>query len=126
MQTALSSGDVKVVIVEGFTIIHDESIARLCDQIFFLDVGKDITIMRRSAQHEHNSNPLSQDDCENVLWPAHERYVAHAEGNVLPTVGKAWIKLDANDNGMEMLDSHVKARADIIYATCFGSTSAAE
>lgn len=106
------------MLVEGFTIVHDERVAELCDHLFLLDVSRENTVARRSAKTAHNPNPLPVHVCEEVVWPAHTRYLARAE-TVLAQVGKAWTRLDANDNGLEMLDSHVSSRAETIYTTCF-------
>eukprot|EP00931_Biecheleriopsis_adriatica_P116231 TRINITY_DN91902_c0_g1_i1.p1 TRINITY_DN91902_c0_g1~~TRINITY_DN91902_c0_g1_i1.p1 ORF type:complete len:335 (+),score=55.22 TRINITY_DN91902_c0_g1_i1:64-1068(+) len=122
IELALAQEEVRVVIVEGFTIVHDARVARLCDNIFLLDVSRENTILRRSAQHAHNPNPKPRTYCEEVIWPAHERYMAHA-GTVLADLGMMWTRLDANDNASEMLDSQVQVRADRIYTQCFISSS---
>lgn len=123
IEASLAQKGVLVVIVEGFTIIHDDRVARLCDNIFHLDVNRENTILRRSARHAHNPNPMPKNVCEDVVWPAHEKYIDRA-GAVLANLGKVWTTIDANDNGLEMLDSQVQIRANLIFTCCFAATSA--
>jgi len=64
------------LIAEGFQLVHDEQVPRLLDHIFFLDLGREACIARRSAKRgPMNPNPMSLKKCEALVWPAHERYV---------------------------------------------------
>jgi len=70
------------VIAEGFQLLYDKRVVDILDHMFLLEIGSEECIRRRSAQRgPHNGNPLSLWKCENLLWPAHERYL---ESSVAP------------------------------------------
>lgn len=79
------------VIAEGFQLLHDERVPRLLDHVFFLELGREDCIARRSAPRGAlNPNPMSKKKCEALVWPAHERYV---EEKVRPLGGRVnWMK----------------------------------
>jgi len=64
------------VIAEGFQLLHDDRVAGLLDYVFFIDLSRQECITRRSAPRgPSNPNPMSMEQCELLVWPAHERYV---------------------------------------------------
>eukprot|EP01065_Artemidia_motanka_P034192 TRINITY_DN4137_c2_g1_i2.p1 TRINITY_DN4137_c2_g1~~TRINITY_DN4137_c2_g1_i2.p1 ORF type:complete len:200 (+),score=11.73 TRINITY_DN4137_c2_g1_i2:135-734(+) len=71
-----------VVIVEGFQMLHDERVrdfvlpTRERQVCFFLDLPREDCIARRSAATgPFNPNSKGRTYCEDILWPAYERYV---------------------------------------------------
>jgi uridine kinase/predicted NAD-dependent protein-ADP-ribosyltransferase YbiA (DUF1768 family) len=66
-----------LVIVEGCQLLHDRQVADLFHYTFLLQLGKFEAKHRRTQQRDImlNPNPVSKDDFDEVLWPAHERYM---------------------------------------------------
>ena len=66
-----------VVIAEGFQLLHSPRVVRLLDHIFCVEIDRHEAKRRRTApRSERNGNPLSPTDFDELLWPAHERYLA--------------------------------------------------
>ena len=65
------------VIVEGFQLVHNPRVAALLDLIFLLELDKAEARLRRTQPRDGtlNPNPLQPRDFDDVLWPAHERYM---------------------------------------------------
>ena len=81
IETAMSSaGQNQFVIVEGFQALHDTRVINASHPSngnirLYLDVSRDETIRRRSAPPSaKNPNSRPKQYCEQVLWPAHEKY----------------------------------------------------
>merc|ERR1740129_196776 len=69
------------VIVEGFQLVHDPRVPALLDHLFFIDLSRQECVERRSAPSgPRNPNPMTVDECENLVWPAHERYLQNKLG----------------------------------------------
>eukprot|EP00933_Yihiella_yeosuensis_P011362 TRINITY_DN11861_c0_g2_i1.p1 TRINITY_DN11861_c0_g2~~TRINITY_DN11861_c0_g2_i1.p1 ORF type:complete len:188 (-),score=37.17 TRINITY_DN11861_c0_g2_i1:358-921(-) len=66
-----------VVIAEGFQLLYSEEIASLLDHIFLIELDKDEARKRRIQPRDKqmNPNPLTPEDWDDLLWPAHERYM---------------------------------------------------
>ena len=92
---AAGTGGQSVVIAEGFQLVHDATVTSLLTgPIFYLEMSREECIRRRTAPPggaAPNANPLSLADCEQLVWPAHERYL---ERSVLP-LGARVVRLQA-------------------------------
>ena len=66
-----------IVIAEGFQLLHSEKVRSLLTHCYHLELDKETAKYRRTQAKDHfyNPNPLSAVDFEELLWPAHERYV---------------------------------------------------
>jgi ADP-ribosylglycohydrolase/uridine kinase len=66
-----------VVIVEGYVLLHNEEVRNLLTHIWVFEIPRDVCIERRSQKKDRklNRTPKSVEDCENFVWPAHERYM---------------------------------------------------
>ncbi|CAJ1398137.1 unnamed protein product [Effrenium voratum] len=68
------------VIVEGFQLVHSAEVRELLTHIFHIDLTKEECHKRRTGRyHEQlNPNPVSAEEFEKLIWPAHERYMAES------------------------------------------------
>lgn len=100
--TATGQGQ-KVVIVDGFQLLHDPLIPPLLHQIWLLDLDEHECIQRRSAPRGPlNRHPMSRKQCKELLWPAHERYL---QQSVAPLEAQGRIlKVAAPSNKAEVAD----------------------
>eukprot|EP00756_Hemistasia_phaeocysticola_P032643 Hpha_TRINITY_DN16420_c2_g4::TRINITY_DN16420_c2_g4_i1::g.163312::m.163312 len=77
----------RVVVAEGFLLLHDPEVSSLLTHTFYLHLDKAEAGRRRTdgwpEGHELNRNPLSPEKFEQLLWPAHQRYL---EKSVLPRI----------------------------------------
>jgi uridine kinase len=75
IETHASSHD--FVIVEGTQLLHDSKVVDKLKHIFLLELGVDEARKRRTeARHpQFNPAPLTPEDFDDLLWPAHEKYM---------------------------------------------------
>ena len=80
-----------VVIAEGFQLVHDTRVTNLLDDIFLIELGQFEARLRRTQPRDAtaNPNPLSTRDFDDLLWPAHERYLA----NTIAPLGDRVVKV---------------------------------
>lgn len=66
-----------VVIAEGFHLVHHRKVTGLLNHIFLIELDKDEARRRRTQPRDAtvNPNPLQPRDFDDLLWPAHERYM---------------------------------------------------
>merc|ERR1712146_199618 len=67
-----------IVIAEGFQLVHSPRVTKLLTgPIYYLALGKQDARARRTQPRSRtlNPNPLSGKDFDELLWPAHERYL---------------------------------------------------
>jgi len=65
------------IIAEGSKLLHYPEVVELLSHIFFIEVSKAEASHRRAKPRDSilNPHPLDKNDFEDVLWPAHQRYV---------------------------------------------------
>merc|ERR1712110_735187 len=66
-----------VVICEGAKLLHDSRLEKLCNYIFFIDIPQAMARERRTRPRDQKLNPvpMKAEYFDNLLWPAHRRYV---------------------------------------------------
>jgi len=66
-----------VVIAGGFQLVHDSRVVALLSHIFHIELDREEARRRRTQPRDAttNANPLQPCDFDDLLWPAHERYV---------------------------------------------------
>jgi uridine kinase len=66
-----------VVIVEGVQLVHHPGVTGLLNHVFLLELDKGEARRRRTQPRDAtlNPNPLQPCDFDDLLWPAHERYM---------------------------------------------------
>jgi len=71
------AGSGGVVIAEGFQLVHSPDVTAQLDVIFEIDIEKEEARRRRcqAADKIKNPNPMSVADWDDLVWPAHVRYV---------------------------------------------------
>lgn len=66
-----------VVIAEGFQLLHSPRVRELLTHVWLLELDMDECINRRSApKSKRNLHPISKSRCEQLVWPAHLRYLS--------------------------------------------------
>jgi len=85
-----------VVIAEGFQLVHHPQVTALLDHIYSVELDKNEARCRRIQQRDArlNANPLKEEDFDDLLWPAHERY---AKEKVAP-LGARVVQLQSPGN----------------------------
>jgi len=66
-----------LLILEGFQVLHDESLRGMCTHMFHLDLPREEVIRRRSSEdtpERPNPRPCCERYCQLVVWPAHCEY----------------------------------------------------
>lgn len=69
LQKVRASGDIQLLVVEGFLAFHDERLLNLLDAALWLDVPRDVVHKRRKA-----TSWCGEEHFNDVLWPEHEAY----------------------------------------------------
>jgi len=88
-----------IIIAEGFQLLQDDRVTALLDSIFLIELDQDEARKRRTQPRDAklNPNPLKPEDFDDLLWPAHERYMKE---KVTP-LGQRVIKLRSPTNQTE-------------------------
>jgi uridine kinase len=66
-----------IVIAEGFHLVHDPSVTALLNHIFLIELDRDEARQRRTQPRDgrQDPSPIKPEDFDDLLWPAHERYM---------------------------------------------------
>merc|ERR1712232_854768 len=66
-----------VVIAEGAQLVQHAEVTALLNHIVLLDLDRDEARRRRTQPRDAtlNPNPLKVEDFDDLLWPAHQRYM---------------------------------------------------
>lgn len=72
-----SSNTYDVVIAEGNQLLYNQQIVAMLDHIFLIELGREEARRCRTQPRDAtlNPNPLKLEDFDDLLWPAHERYM---------------------------------------------------
>lgn len=65
-----------IVVAEGYQLLHDPQVGRLLTHVWLLEINKQQCHDRRSSTSRYNPNLMSRARCEEVVWPAYQRYLA--------------------------------------------------
>jgi len=95
IQTARQSR--RVVIAEGFQLLHAPEVAAQISHVFVLEIARDEAKRRRTVDRVHNPNPMSTSDFDDLVWPAHERYYAQSVRPCVDTGEAMVLRSPSND-----------------------------
>lgn len=75
-----TTGSGGVVIAEGFQLVHSSDVTQQLDRIYYIELDRDEARRRRCQPPDEitNPNPMTGGDWDDLVWPAHERYVAQS------------------------------------------------
>ena len=92
-----------VVVAEGFQLVHSPHVAAQLDAIFEIEMGREEARRRRCQPQDYvkNPNPMGSADWDDLVWPAHVRYVESSLAPLAARVRK--VQFPQSDGDVEAI-----------------------